>query len=61
MTKYDQLGTEEDDLNGRIIQYTFLDIIYFIILYQSVPQYLDTAYCIMLDGRVEIEISNTRI
>ena len=52
MTKYDQLGTEEDDLNGRIrefrtkyclaiidviiyvhlVRYTFLDIIYFIIL-----------------------------
>ena len=81
MTKYDQLGTEEDDLNGRnrefrtkyclaiidviiyfqFIRYTFLDIIYFIILDQSVPPYLDIAYCIMLDGRVGIEISDTRL
>ena len=57
MTKYEQLGTEEDDLNGRIrefrtkyclaiidviiyvhlVRYTFLYIIYFIILDQSVP------------------------
>ena len=81
MTKYDQLGTEEDDLNGRIrefrtkyclaiidviiyvhlVRYTFLDIIYFIILDQSVPPYLDIAYCIMLDGRVGIKILDTRI
>ena len=76
MTKYDQLGTEEDDLNGRnrefrtkyclaiidviiyfqFIRYTFLDIKYFIILDQSVPPYLDIAYCILLDGRVGIKI-----
>ena len=53
MTKYDQLGTEEDDLNGRNREFrtkyclAIIDVIIYVHL--SRYTFLDTIYFIILD------------